>query len=56
MLEGQNRRQCAKQQKTSEWNIWMLPENIPVKNTKKQHLYEFPPQVQEWMYDADREV
>lgn len=55
MLEGQNRRQCAEQQKTSEWNIGMLPENIPFKNTKKQHLYEFPPQVQEWMYNADRE-
>lgn len=55
MLEEKNRRQCAEQQKISEWNIGMLPENIPVKNTKKQHLYEFPLQVQEWMYDADQE-
>lgn len=55
MLQGQNRRQCTEQQKISEWNIGMLPENIPFKNTKNQHLYEFPLQVQEWMYDADQE-
>ena len=54
MLEDKNRRQYAKQQKISKWSIGMLSEDMKFKNTKEQHLYEFPLQIQECMYDAER--
>lgn len=53
MLKARTRIQYAEEQKISPWTIGMLPDNISFKNTKNQHLYEFPREIQEQMYNAE---
>ena len=54
MLKARNRRQYAGEQKVSRWSIGMLSGKTQFKNTKDQHFYGFPPEIQECMYDAER--
>lgn len=53
MLKGRTRNQYAMEQNVSPWSIGMLSDQIDDKNTKKRHLYEFPMEIQQWMYDAE---
>ena len=53
MLKGRTRNQYAIEQDVSPWSIGMLSDQIDDKNTKKRHLYEFPMEIQQWMYDAE---
>ena len=53
MLKGRTRNQYAMEQNLSPWSIGMLSDQIDDKNTKKRHLYEFPMEIQQWMYDAE---
>ena len=53
MLKGRTRNQYADEQNISPWSIGMLSDQIDDKNTKKRHLYEFPMEIQQWMYDAE---
>ena len=54
MLKARNRTQYAGEQRVSRWSIGMLSGKTQFENTKNQHFYEFPPEVQECMYDAER--
>ena len=52
MLKGRTRQEYAEERKISPWTIGMISDEVSFKNTKDCHMYEFPPEVQEWMYDA----
>ncbi len=52
MLKGRFRQEYAEQRGISPWSVGMLSESISFKNTKNCHIYEFPYEVQEQMYDA----
>lgn len=53
MLKGRTRNQYADEQNISPWSIGMVSDLTDDKNTKKRHLYEFPMEIQQWMYDAE---
>lgn len=53
MLKGRTRNQYADEQNISPWSIGMVSDPTDDKNTKKRHLYEFPMEIQQWMYDAE---
>lgn len=52
MLKGRTRLMYAEEKGISPWSIGMteVPENQT--GAKEQHMYEFPADVQEWMYEA----
>lgn len=58
MLKGRSRLQYAKEQlcfeqNYSPWSIDMLNEQKDSSNTSKRRMYQFPAEVQEWMYEAN---
>ena len=52
MLKGRSRMQYAEEQGCSSWTVGMVGEQEDVANTKERHMYQFPVEVQEWMYEA----
>ena len=52
MLRGRCRVSYANEQKISPWSISMVETPEHTENTRQAHIYEFPIQIQEWMYEA----
>lgn len=52
MLKGRSREEYAQETGISPWNVGMLEQKKISGNTKKRHMYEFPADVQERMYQA----
>lgn len=54
MLKGRSRIQYAQEMRISPWKIGMIWEDSKEKslNEKERHMYEFPSEIQESMYDA----
>lgn len=52
MLKGRCRKQYADEQNIVPWTIGMTETGEDVMNTKEKHLYEFAPEVQQWLFDA----
>ena len=52
MLKGRSRVEYAREQNCSPWSVGLLAEQAEILNTKERHMYEFPAEVQEWMYEA----
>lgn len=52
MLKGRTRNQYAKEKHISPWETGMVDEEEEHDNSKGQHMYEFPAEIQEAMYSA----
>lgn len=52
MLKGRTRVQYAKEMKCSPWAVGMVKESEQIPNCKEKHMYQFPNEVQQWMYEA----
>lgn len=52
MLKGRCRLQYAEEQNCSVWTLGMVEGPIGSINTKQCHMYQFPVEVQEWMYEV----
>ena len=52
MLKGRTRLMYAEEKGISPWSIGMAEEPEKRTGAKEQHMYEFPADVQEWMYEA----
>ena len=52
MLKGRSRMQYAEEQSCSPWTVGMVAEQKDMANTKERLMYQFPVEVQEWMYEA----
>ena len=52
MLKGRCRMQYAEEQKGSPWSVGMVSEQEDILNIKNRHMYQFPAEVQEWMFEA----
>ena len=52
MLKGRSRMQYAEEQKCSVWTLGMLDGPVGNIHTKQCHMYQFPIEVQEWMYEV----
>ena len=52
MLKGRCREKYAEEQGRSPWSLGMVSDFSDSKNTKTIHMYQFPAEVQEWMYEA----
>lgn len=52
MLKGRCREKYAKEQGCSPWSLGMVSDFSNSKNTKTIHMYQFPAEIQEWMYEA----
>ena len=46
------RMQYAEEQSCSPWTVGMVVEQKDMANTKERHMYQFPVEVQEWIYEA----
>ena len=53
ILKARSRDKYAMEQDISPWSIGMLPDKENFKNTKQQHLYEFPRSIQELLYNIE---
>ena len=53
ILKARNRDEYAMEQEMSPWSIGMLSDKENFKNTKQQHLYEFPRSIQERLYNIE---
>lgn len=53
ILKARSRDEYAMEQDMSPWSIGMLPDKENFKNTKQQHLYEFPRSIQERLYNIE---
>lgn len=53
MLKGRSRMQYAKEKGCSPWTVGMVAEQESMVNAKECSLYQFPAEVQEWMYEAN---
>lgn len=52
MLKGRSRLQYAREQHVSPWSVGMLTEDAVFENTSTCPMYQFPSEIQEWMYEA----
>lgn len=52
MLKGRTRVQYAEEMKCSPWTVGMVTESEQITNNKEKHMYQFPNEVQQWMYEA----
>lgn len=52
MLKGRTRVQYAKEIKCSPWTVGMITESEQITNSKEKHMYQFPAEVQQQMYEA----
>lgn len=52
MLKGRSRLQYAREQHVSPWSVGMLTEDAVFENTNTCPMYQFPSEIQEWMYEA----
>ena len=53
ILKARSRDEYAMEQEMSPWSIGMLSDKENFKNTKQQHLYEFPRSIQERLYNIE---
>ena len=52
MLKGRSRIQYAEEMKCSPWSVGMAVESEQIANNKEKRMYQFPVEVQQWMYGA----
>lgn len=52
MLKGRTRVQYAEEMKCSPWTVGMVTESEQITNGKEKHMYQFPKEVQQQMYEA----
>lgn len=52
ILKGRTRLEYAEEKGISPWSVGMLDDSILFKNTKACHIYHFPAEIQEWVYEA----
>lgn len=52
MLKGRSRVQYAEETKCLPWAVGMVDDSALIANNKEKHMYQFPVEVQQWMYDA----
>lgn len=52
MLKGRTRVQYAEEMKCSPWTVGMVTESEQITNSKEKHIYQFPVEVQQQMYEA----
>lgn len=52
MLKGRTRVQYAEEMKCSPWTVGMVTESEQITNSKEKHMYQFPVEVQQQMYEA----
>lgn len=53
MLHGRSREQYAEEQNISPWSVDMVEASEERAWKRDGHMYEFPEEIQEWMYEAD---
>ena len=53
MLKGRSRVQYAEEKKCSPWSVGMVTELGKNTSGKESHLYQFPVEIQQWMYEAE---
>ena len=52
MLKGRSRVQYAEEMKCSPWSVGMTIGTEQITNNKEKQMYQFPAEVQQWMYEV----
>lgn len=51
MLKGRSRVQYAEEMKCFPWSVGMIDESEQTTNSKEKQMYQFPLEIQQWMYE-----